>query len=556
MKHYKILLGICLAVAGLSSCKKTFDELAINPNQQDVNGFYTTPENIDKGIIGIYSYITTPRAMGAAGCRLLASRGDEGSGRSDYDVPGQYTASLTSSWYTLVQPYALFYTAASQACQMIESIPDVEFQNEEMRNAYLGEAYFLRAFSHFFLFMNFRNIPIMTELPESAKNYQPQSDPEDTWDFIINDLIQAKSLLPAKGYWTGDNLGRVTSGSAAALLGKCYLYRSGIEPIYGSSSKTYYSEAASCFNEIISGKHGKYILVDDYNDNFSVDTENNDESIFELQFLGDAVNTTFNPGLSSSGVWRDPRGYFPPNMKNSQDQVLHNWVYETFINSKDANGYTDSRMFGTMVFDDSSSDINAKPGDVVTVFDGMTFEEYYGEKGFAACNAQAANYKCAGRKGIDWSLPTVNGGDKMYMWNQRAHGLNYPYIRYADVLLMYAEAVLKGGTQGSLTPTQAVNQVRARASVNMPALSSVDMDDIENERILELTQEGHRFFDLLRWGKVVSRFKALEASDSNFKQYSSSAYLGFQENKNEWLPIPVDEVEGNPYITENNPGWN
>jgi hypothetical protein len=82
------------------------------------------------------------------------------------------------------------------------------------------------------------------------------------------------------------------------------------------------------------------------------------------------------------------------------------------------------------------------------------------------------------------------------------------------------------------------------------------MDIIERERVLELTQEGQRFYDLLRWGKLAKRFKELESSDSNFKQFNSSAYLGFVEGKNEWLPIPVDEVEGNPYITSNNPGWN
>ena len=90
----------------------------------------------------------------------------------------------------------------------------------------------------------------------------------------------------------------------------------------------------------------------------------------------------------------------------------------------------------------------------------------------------------------------------------------------------------------------------------MPPVATANMNVIENERILELTQEGHRFYDLLRWGKLASRFKELETSDPNFKQYTSSPYLGFQQNKNEWLPIPVDEVEGNPYITENNPGWN
>ena len=546
---YKLMVA-ALLLASTTACDKTFDELASNPNQQDVNGFYNTPQNINKGVIGIYAYITTPRAMGTAG-RLQINRGDESSDCSDYGEPGQYSANLSSSWYTIVQPYALFYTAASQACQMIEAIPNVNFTNQQLKNAYLGEAYFLRAYTHWFLFLNFRNIPLMKELPKSAKDYKPQATPEETWDFIISDLKRAKELLPEKGFWTGESIGRVTKGSAIALLGKAYLYRSGIERYYGNSTTTYYNEAAAEFNELILS--GKYHLVADYNDNFKVATENNDESIFELQFLGDVTNTGFNPGLSNSGVWRDPRGYLPPTNKNASSSVIHDWVYNTFVNSKDASGHTDPRMFGTLIFDDTKPEINARTGDEVRIFDNKTFREYYGAKGFGVAKAQANKYKAACRKGIDWTLSTRNPGNNFYMWNGRANGLNQIEIRYADVLLMYAEAVVNGGTQGSLSALDAVNQVRAR--VGMPAVASVDMNVIERERILELTQEGHRFFDLLRWGKVVQRFRELEANDPNFKQYNNSAYLGFQEHKNEWLPLPVDEVEGNPYIQRNNPGW-
>lgn len=565
MRKYNKLIIWALAVIGvsLSSCDDIFEKLAVNPNQQDVSSFYNTPENINKGVVGIYSYITTPRAMGVSATRLMANRGDESSDRTDYGVPGQYNASLTSSWYTIVQPYQLFYTAASQACQMIEVIPDVEFSNEKLKNAYLGEAYFLRAFSHWFLFLNFRNIPLMEHFPKSSKDYKPQSAPEDTWDFIISDLKKAKELLPKKGFWTGDNIGRVTSAAATALLGKAYLYRSGIEKYYGNSSTTYYDEAAACFDEIIKGDHGDYKLMANYNDNFRVATENNDESILEFQFLGDAVNTGFNPGMPESGVWRDPRGNQPPSLISNNAHVIHQWVYDTFVASKDKNGKTDSRMFGTLIFDDTAAEIHAKQGDKVTVFDGRSFNDYYYAekggvvtKGFAIVSSQAGNYKSACRKNIDWTLPSKNPGNNMWIGNLRANGLNYTYIRYADVLLMYAEAVVSGGKQGKLTALEAVNEVRARPSVNMPALASVDMAAIEHERILELTQEGHRFYDLLRWGKVAERFAELDAIDPNFKQYNTSAYLGFQKGRVEWLPIPIDEVEGNPYITENNPGWN
>ena len=122
MKRIKLFIGLTAAVAALSftSCEDTFDSLAKNPNQQDVSSFYTTPENVNKGILGIYSYISTPRAMGASGIRLLVNRGDEESDITDYGVPGQYSATFKPSWYTIAQPYSLFYTAASQACQMIE----------------------------------------------------------------------------------------------------------------------------------------------------------------------------------------------------------------------------------------------------------------------------------------------------------------------------------------------------------------------------------------------------------------------------------------------------
>lgn len=561
MKKYIFMIAMAAAGLSFTACNSTFDELSVNPNQQDVNSFYTTPANVDKGIKGIYSYITTPRAMGVSASRIMVNRSDEESDRTDYGVPGQYCASLTPSWYTIVQPFQLFYTAAAQACQMIELIPSAEFTDQQLKNAYLGEAYFLRAYCHWFLFLNWRNIPLMEKFPQNSMDYKPQADPAYTWDFIISDLKQAKELLPKKGYWTGDNLGRVTSGTAAALLGKAYLYRSGIEKKYGGATETYYNEAAQCFDEIISGKHGAYRLVDNYDDNFKVKTENNDESILEWQFVGDAVNTNFNPGMTNSGVWRDPRGVQPISFASRNGHVVHQWVYDTFVASKDANGYTDSRMFGTLIFDDTAEEINPRPGNKVVVFDGKGFREYYTKAGsdahdFGLIQAGAENYKSASRKGIDWTLPTVNPGNGMWIGNLRANGMNFTEIRYADVLLMYAECLVNGGTQGSLSALQAINQVRARKSVNMPALTAVNMDVIERERVLELTGEGQRFYDLLRWGKLASRFKELEKSDPYFKQLNNSAYLGFQENKNEWLPIPVDEVEGNPYINENNPGWN
>ena len=178
-----LILTMSLAAVGLiTSCENIFDELSINPNQSDVNSFYNTPENCDKGILGIYGYISTPRNLGACGFGLMLTRSDEGCSVADYGVPGAYNEEYTPSYYSLVQPFQLMYTAASQANQMIESLTGLEFSNKEQYDAYLGEAYFLRAFTHFFLFTNYRNIPLIKELPRAPNEYKPQATPEESWE--------------------------------------------------------------------------------------------------------------------------------------------------------------------------------------------------------------------------------------------------------------------------------------------------------------------------------------------------------------------------------------
>ena len=99
-----------------------------------------------------------------------------------------------------------------------------------------------------------------------------------------------------------------------------------------------------------------------------------------------------------------------------------------------------------------------------------------------------------------------------------------------------------------------MNKVRNRA--NFANLQNVTMDDVKHERVLEFALEGHRFYDLLRWGELSKRFSDLTTSDPHFKKFiSETDYKGFVTNKHEWLPIPLNEVNNNPYITENNPGY-
>lgn len=565
MKSVIKYLAISALAFGVTACDDVFEDLAVNPQQPSMGPYFKTPAAVNEAIMTCYGYIQTQRSFGASASKTMIIRSDEASSNSDYGKPGMYGSSLNSSYYTIMQPFGLLYSTASQATYVIENIDGVEFYDQELKKAYLGEAYFWRAFAHFYLLTNYRNVALIKHAPHGMQDYVRElSAPDEVWDAIIEDLKAAKENLPDKGYWKGDQLGRVTAASAAALRGKAYLYRSGIEPLYGTSKQTYYDEAANEFDEIIKGTYGTYSLVE-YGHNFDVAHENNNESILELQFLGDVENAAFNPGTATSGLAFDPRGIMLPGTGVGYEGVVHDWLYDAFANSIDKDGYTDIRMFSTMFFNDLDPKIKLRPGQRLTGPGGYHFEDMYPAGDFTTvANTRTHVYKAAFLKGMDLSMPMrnnnpqsitgVGGGVKEYIYNQpRAHGVNWRYIRYADVLLMYAESVVSGGKQGSISATDAFNMVRARA--NMPDVSGLTLDIIKNERALEFALEGHRFYDLLRWGDLAERFHELERVDPNFKRLiSETDYEGFTENKHEWLPIPISEIESNPKAKQN-PGY-
>lgn len=550
---------------GLTACNDVFDDLAVNPQQPSMGEYFTTPAAVNEAVMTCYGYVQTQRSFGASASKTMIIRSDEASSNSDYGKPGMYGSSLNSSYYTIMQPFGLMYSTASQATYVIENIDGVEFHDQELKHAYLGEAYFWRAFAHFYLLTNYRNVALIKHAPKDKEDYvRDLSTPEEVWDAIIDDLGHAKENLPPKGYWKGDQVGRLTAGAAAALRGMSYLYRSGIEPQFGSSTTTYYTEAVAEFDEIIRGEYGRYSLVE-YSHNFDVAHENNDESVLELQFLGDVENAAFNPGTATSGLAFDTRGIMLPGTGVGYEGVVHDWLYDAFVNSIDKDGYTDIRMFSTMFFNDLDPKIKLRPGQRLEGPGGYHFEDMYPNGDFSSvANTRTHVYKAAFLKGMDLSMPMrnnnpqsitgVGGGVKEYIYNQpRAHGVNWRYIRYADVLLMYAEAVVCGGTPGSVSAVDAFNQVRFRA--NMPDVSGLTLDIIKHERALEFALEGHRFYDLLRWGDLADRFHELEREDPNFKQFiSDTDYEGFTAHKHEWLPIPITEIESNPKAQQN-PGY-
>jgi hypothetical protein len=274
--------------------------------------------------------------------------------------------------------------------------------------------------------------------------------------------------------------GRASKGAAQALLGKAYLYQNK------------FSESAQILDEVINS--GYYSLISDYKDLFTVANENNLETVFDVQYTGAEggsydclVCLEGNPGPGFHGI-RQYNGpvYGDGNSYNLPTQNLY-----------DAFDPNDPRKNATVLDIDAFIASQPNASSITYAIGAGGHTGYYNNKYI--------------KKQGEIGLPD----------DDLTSPVNYRLIRYADVLLMAAEAHYQSGN--TALAQNYFNQIRTRVSMPLFNLSSVE--DIWNERRLELSCEGHRFFDLVRTGQAASKIP------------------GFQNNKNELFPIPQVEID-------------
>ena len=511
-----ILASFLIILLSVTGCEKDLLD-QVNPNALSTDSFWNTGDDAFKALIGIYSIMPASSIWGGLTTATQICRDDAWNPLAgDLGFNG-YFAPKASHW-SIERPWWHHYRGIFRASEFLRQVPDINMDETE-KTYMLGEAYFLRAFYHFFLLTVFHNIPLVTEVPQVSGVYFPlQAAPADVWAQIESDLKQAQSMLPDS--WDTQNLGRATWSAATGYLGKSYLYQEK------------WSEAAAEFKKILD--KGINDLVPDYKDNFNSVNENNIESLWEVQLNGDENFRGFNGENPSRGManvfglWMQaPKpgsvGLYPVNQ----------WLVDAFLTSIDNDGNTDQRLFATVLFDSPES----------IIFDGKSFQEYYPADDINRVNGY--NYM---RKWIDYDLK-----DEIGIRNCRYEGkVNLRFLRFADVLLMYAEAVNEssGPTADAYA---AINRVRQRVNVPdiTPGLSKDDfLDAIKRERILELSLEGIRFHDLRRWGDLEQAFLV---DHPNSKSIAGGV---FTPGRDEYLPISQNEIDAHPQgLIKQNPGY-
>ena len=449
-----------------------------------------------------------------------------------------YLHTLSPSNATVRTIWENLYISVNKANSAIDRISAMtEDQIDlESRDKLIGESRFIRAMLYFSLVSSWENVPLVKNETTNLENIEvAQSTPKEVYDFIIEDLLFAESVLN-----TEQGGGRATKGAAQALLSKVYLQMTGF-PLNETDK---YALAETKLKEVIDGN--TYRILDEYPSVFALDNEQNEEMIFAIGFDGPGINQ--GGGL---GTFYGPNG----NVING-GQSGNNWYINWELagtsaalpegsgswgarnNYKFAQGYHD---------DDIRSRNNIAKHNVNqgswTAEDGMY-------------NPIARKAHLAGKRATwkPWKWHNIRPSN----WGNDTP-FDQPYIRYSDVLLMYAEALNGQGRLTQVDIDMTVNKLRTRATIWPSDVQPQDVaplmvlasqadntDEILSERRKELCFEGWRRNDLIRFGKYSQAISVTQPSWSN----TGNPAPQFSDFEIRW-PIPSNELQLNSKLVQN-----
>lgn len=487
---FRAVLPLLLVVAG--GCSEDFIDLSPVSNQ-NVESFFTNQDDLDNALTGAYASLQLDGLYGNSMPILgelrsdNAEMGSTAGSRSSYYALSQFNTQATFSLYD--DTWDDHYVGISRVNLILSRIDDIDDLEDSYRERVTGECRFLRALFYFNLVRVFGDVPlVIKELTtiEEAYSYGRTST-DEVYAQIIEDFAYAQDVLPTTV--DSDEVGRATSGAAAALLGKVYL------------TTQDYQSARDQLKEVI--ESGSYSLLSDYADLWDVSNENHLESIFDVQW---EASSTYSTGSEYS------EHFFPYG-------------------------------FSGFSFSTTSGGFNVPTEDLVAAYeDGDLRKDISLQESWMNGDDEITGLE--GRyctKYADYPETSSTGAND-----------NWPVIRYADVLLMYAEALNEIGYQAGGEAFTYLNAVRNRAGLedktaaNSDASLSVDSQAdfrlaVEQERRVELAIEGHRWFDLVRTDRAI--------------EVMSEQVSGGISDYQLLYPIPQTQIDVNPDKITQNPGY-
>lgn len=538
MKRYIIGLSLMSALSlGMTSCSDFLDEPI--RGQQDMENYFSTEEECAKQITGCYNFLDgrdwwqiykfyNMCNMTTDDCWMGNTTQDPG----DYRPAAQFTGNTIDLGNACQNFWQYRYKGITQCNIAINKIPQVKFNDEAYKNRLIAEAKFLRGFYYFDLVKNFGGVPMVMSLmmPSEVQGIERASK-EETYALIEQDLKDAIAALPKKAEQSAADMGRATSGAAKGMLAKVYLYQEK------------YEEAEKLLQELtcrgsFAGQTPEYELMDNFGEVWNMDYNNGKESLFEIQTSDDT-------------------------------QYALGERYSVVVGSRDDSGWSWGLPTSDLenAFKAAGDDIRLK---YTILHDGQT--EVPGDPTWTEDNPyviSASKHK-SGRCNMKLYIPV---GKRPSPYDAAHNALNIRLLRYAEVLLMYAEVENQLGHDSEAQ--WALNKVRSR--VGLAAVTSTGTqlrDDIRTERRLELALEGTRLDDIRRWkmddGKTM--MEHLFGANGSFVKYNtetstdpyettnqqenSNKGINFQAPRDLLYAIPNSEITMSNGSIKQNPGYN
>ncbi len=545
MNKITVVLCILSSMFYLTGCKDYLTE--IEPGTTLLEDFYTSTPAVVQNVTGCYTpllweYNKTYCAEWFIGD--IASDDALKGGGSTTDMADAYDI---ENWRTtdqntlLLDIYRGNYQGIGRCNLALEYIDKTELGidslfTQKMKNRLMGEVYFLRAYYYFRLVRIFAGVPMPTKVIRSSEDWgMPRASVNEVFEQILSDLTQAEKWLWLKSEYPAEDMGRATKGAAQAMLMKVNLYMA--SPFWqkkgvAKPSSQCYEDAKKWGKEVI--ESGEYDLCPKYEDNFTVAGENGIESVFEVQY--------------AEVAWGD--------YGDGNDPVKFGYTAGSFTqiltrsrNSKIGGGWGFNHPTQNLYNEFETGDVRRDVAilvpstAIVPTYEEQTDENYLG-------NTMVNN-----KYGMYRDPAGIGGGYGKWSLHASRGPLNNRQIRYADVLLMYAEACLGVDGDADGKGKGYVNDVRGRAG--LAAIGTLDDAALRHERRCELAMEGHRWFDLVRWEGVagtglkahMDAYKAIESAEAR------SHMQEFVAGKHELFPIPQEEMQLNPTSMEQNPGY-
>ncbi|GMQ30979.1 RagB/SusD family nutrient uptake outer membrane protein [Algoriphagus confluentis] len=577
MNNFKLKIGALLASTAMMvavSCSDDF--LEVPPVGQLSEAQLTSLAGLDASLIAAYSQVNgRGNRLGSPSNWVWGSiRGGEANKGTD---PGDFSTinpiqrfENNAAGGEMGSKYNVCYEGIARAnnvLRLLEKRQSDVTDNDVIRLS--AQARFLRAHFYFELARDYNRTPYVDETVDYGSGLEEVKNDKDLWPFIIADFEYAIANLPS----TQPQVGRVNQWAAKAYLGKVFMYTKE------------YSRAKALFDDVIANgvtSNGlKYDLVPYYDDAFRAANDNHEESVWAYQSAANTgavqnanpefdLNFPYNTGPAGPG---NCCGFFQPSFTFVNAFRTRNGLplLDKSFNSPANEVKNDMGLASDQPFTPDSGTLDPRLDHTVGRR-GIPYLDWQDHPGQAWIRNQPNGGPYSPRKYV-YARSEQGSFQDNSSWTPGYTGINFMIIRFADVLLLAAEAEIEVGnletarTYVNRVRTRAINSKLMREDGTMAANYDIKIYDspwtdaniareaVRMERLLELGMEGHRFYDLQRWGTAEAELNNIYFPYDGAKLPAALGNGARYTEKFKWVPIPQDQIDLQPGILIQNPGF-